>query len=699
MNEDNKNTILNIIVSEDKPLDIIDIAKKANINIHDTCEILNALEKELKVRITKKNKYTKTDYTFGSLRVMKNGSGYVNDIYINKIFLKQALDGDNVVIALFGKNEGKIIKILSHETKYKVGSVIIIENQKYIKLDDRKKSILLFENDLNLVEGHKVAVKIGKNIKNNIYKAEEVKIIGHINDPGINILSKAVLFDINTTFPEDVLEEANQVPHYVTKKDLVNRIDLRDKNIFTIDGEDAKDLDDAISIEILPNGNYLLGVHIADVNYYVKENSKLDQEAYQRGTSCYLADRVIPQLPPVLSNGICSLNEKVDRLTKSCIMEFDKKGKLENYQLFDSVINSKKRMTYEKVNDCLNNINEDLSYEPFINDLQNMERLSKILRKTRKNNGSLNFGNKEMKIIVDKQDQVIDVIQKERLDAENLIEDFMIAANTTVATHFNFLDLPFVYRIHGKPEIEKIEEFIRFIKITNEKISKIPQNMHPKVICTLLEELRESDNYEIYANLLLRSMQKAVYDVNNIGHFGLALKDYTHFTSPIRRYPDLLVHRLLDKYTKTNYSYNEEYYEELIKSLKRATRHSTIKEQNADKCERAVNKMKSAEYMEKHIGEIFTGKITSVSENGFYVDIYNGIEGLVKISDLNRAFYDRNSYTIYSNDQNYRIGDLIEVVVDSSIKDLGHINLSITKKLENHKTLGKVIRKKTNERY
>ena len=420
MNEDNKVRILNIINNAERQLEAIDISKKANVNLTDTCAILIELEKEFKIRITKKHKYTKADFIFGKITVIKSGIGFVKDLNNNEIVinisnLKNAINGDNVVVMLISQNEGKVLKILSHEKNYEVGQVIIIDNKKYIKLDDiKKKNILFLVNDnVSIVEGHKVAVKIGPIVKKNIYKAEEIKIIGHINDPGIDILSKAVMFDIETVFPEEVIKEANSLPNRVLEQDLYNRKDLRNETIFTIDGDDAKDLDDAISIKILPNGNYLLGVHIADVGHYVKENSELDKEAYRRGTSCYLADRVIPQLPPILSNGICSLNENTDRLTKSCVMEFDQKGKLVNYELFDSVINSKKRMTYKKVNDSLENKNFDYLYEPFMQDLKRMQKLSNILRTKREKNGCINFDSKEMKIIVDENGKAIDVIKKE----------------------------------------------------------------------------------------------------------------------------------------------------------------------------------------------------------------------------------------------------------------------------------------------
>lgn len=704
MNEELKIKVLNIIQNEQNPVEAIGISKRLNIDLKTTNIILIELEKELKVRVTKKMKYTPTDYLFGTISVNKDKFGFVRcldhkDIYINKSNLRKSIDGDNVVVQIIDKknNEGKIIKILSRSKNIEVGQVVIMDDIKYIKLDDIKKQKILLivkESKDNLVTGHKVSVKIGSLYRDNIYYADELKLIGHINDPGIDILSKAIVYNIDTKFPDKVIKEANTIPTEVSQDEIKNRKDLRNANIFTIDGDDAKDLDDAVSIELLPNGNYLLGVHIADVSYYVKENSELDKEAYKRGTSCYLADRAIPMLPHKLSNGICSLNEKLDRLTKSTIMEFDKDGNLVNYDIFDSVINSKKRMTYKKVNDCLENNNQDSTYEPFIEDLNKMKELSDILRKKRYQDGCIKFDVCEMKIIVDEKGKAKDVIKRERMESENLIEDFMISNNVTVASHICNMDLPFVYRTHGIPANDKIEDFLAFAKVMNERVIKLPQNLHCKAIKQILESLKESPNYEIYSKLLLKCMKKAVYEINNTGHFGLSLENYTHFTSPIRRYPDLLIHRTLNKYKDTNYYYyDEEKNEKQLELLNKACKHSSLKEQNADKCERDVNKMKAAEYMENHIGEIYSGKITEVTKNGFFVDIYNGVEGFVKITDLNKGYFDKKTYRIHGNNRCFKIGDIIETSVDATIKEIGYIDLSLIDKPEKNTSLKKTITK------
>ncbi|MGE5455736.1 MAG: ribonuclease R [Ignavibacteriales bacterium] len=700
MNEEIKIKIMNALIEEHNPMEAIDISRKTNLDLRAVCEALIELEKELRVRLTKKGKYACSDYIFGKLSVINSGAGFVisygnKDVYIKKGNLKNAIDGDNVVIEIIdeAKNEGKIIKILSHDKDYEVGQVVTIDNEQYIKLDDvKKRNILLALKDknLSLVDGHKVTVKIGSLIKENVYSGYVIKVFGHVNDPGIDIVSKAMVFNIDIEFPDDVMEEVNNIPNTVLDNELIDRRDLRDKTIFTIDGDDAKDLDDAVSIEILPNGNYLLGVHIADVNHYVKKGSHLDKEAYKRGTSCYLADRVIPMIPHKLSNGICSLNGNVDRLTKTCMMEIDKKGNLINYDIFNSVINSKKRMTYKKVNDVLGCFNTDETYEPFKNDLIMMKQLSDILRRKRENNGSIDFDTTEMKIIVNECGRAIDILNKTRIESEKIIEDFMIEANVTVATHVSYMDLPFVYRVHGEPNEDKLKEFIKFVRLVSDKVVKLPKNMHPKAIRQIVESLKDDPEYGIYSNLLLRCMQKAVYDVNNIGHFGLSLDNYTHFTSPIRRYPDLLVHRALDQYQDQKYINNENKLKSQLEYLTEASKHSSLKEQNADKCEREVNKMKAAEYMEDHIGETFTGKATSVMEMGIYVDIYNGAEGLIKLINLDKGTYDPETFTIYTADGiQYRIGDQLEVIVDSSVKELGQINLSLVRKLEKVKTLQK----------
>jgi len=708
MYEEIKIKIVNLLASDGGglSLDALNISKKTNTSLQDICGALVELEKDLRVRVNKKGRYTLNEYTFGRISIISSGAGFVrclngNDMYVKRENLKGAIEGDSVAAELTDndKNEGKVLKVLVHEKDYEVGQVVSIGDKKYVKLDDRKKQnfLLLPEyGSTNLLPGHKVTIKIGEKLETNIYSGQVIKIIGHINDPGIDILSKAAEFYIDTEFPIEVIEEVSRLPLEVRRSDLEGRRDLRDQTIFTIDGKDSKDFDDAVSIKALDNGHYLLGVHIADVAYYVKEFSEIDKEAYRRGTSCYLADKVIPMLPYELSNGICSLNESVDRLTKSCVMEFDRNGNLVNYDIFNSVINSKKRMTYEKVNDCLENINTDPSYSQFIEPLKTMKELSDILRRKRERNGSTDFNAPEMKSIVNEFGVAIDILKEMRMDSMKIIEDFMIAANETVATHISYMEMPFIYRIHGQPDKEKLEEFIRFIKLMDERLVKFPKNINSKAISQLLNSLKGSPNFEAYSNLLLRCMQKAIYDVNNIGHFGLALDNYTRFTSPIREYPDLLVHRTIDQYCMGDFYCGDEEIQERLKYLTVAARHASVKEQNADKCERAVNRMKAAEYMESRVGETFNGKITTVTEFGFYVDIYNGVEGLVSLGDLNYGFFDKESYTIYSRDARYRMGDLVEVTLDGTSKEDGFINLSLGKKLNGDKRLGKAIAGRNN---
>lgn len=700
MFEDTKIKIMNILYKEGNPIGAMDISKKINMGLREVSEALEELEKELRVKITKKNKYICTNYKFGKVSIIKNGSGFVNcleenDIYIKNENLRNAINGDSVVVEITdrSKNEGKVLKVLSHEREYEVGQVVTINGEQYVQLDDiKKRNILLSldEKNTSLVEGHKVAIKISKLVKDNIYSGQIVRVLGHVNDPGVDIISKAAMFGIEKDFPQEVMEEIEKIPNYVREEDIIWRKDLRDKKIVTIDGDKAKDFDDAVAVKLLPNGNYLLGVHISDVSYYVKPGSAIDKEAYKRGTSSYLADRVFPMLPHKLSNGICSLNEGVDRLTKTCSMEIDYNGNIVNYEIFNSVINSKKRMTYDKANSCLYKEGTDNGYIPFEQDLNQMQVLARILKEKRKRIGSIDFETEETKVIVDDYGTAIDIIKEKRFAAEKIIEEFMIIANETVAAHFYYLDIPFIYRVHDEPNAEKLGELINFLKSMNVKIGKLPRNLQASVVQNLLDEIRESPEFEIYSGQLLRCMSKAKYAVNNIGHFGLVSKYYTHFTSPIRRYPDLSAHRSIEQYLIGSSYLDDEKIAYQLNYLTEIARHSSVREQDADKCEREVTKMKCAEYMASHIGEIFTGKISSVTEFGFYVDIYNGAEGLVKRTDLNRGFYDKDTYSIVTADQiQYKIGDYVEVTVDSTVKELGQINLRLNKKLDKVKTLKK----------
>ena len=447
-------------------------------------------------------------------------------------------------------------------------------------------------------------------------------------------------------------------------------MDLRDKEIFTIDGDDTKDIDDAISIEKLNNGNYKLGVHIADVSYYVHENSPLDEEAYKRGTSCYLANTVIPMLPHELSNGICSLNPGVDRLAISCVMEINDMGEVVNYDIFESLIKSNIQMTYKKVNSILEDNVIPEGYEPYASSLHMMKELSDILRANKVRKGYIDFEIDEPKIITDDKGEAIDVKLRERGTGEKLIEDFMIAANETVARHITYLEYPFIYRVHGEPNEEKINNFLNFVSLLGYSVKR-PKKITPKSIQELLDSLKETKEYTILSSLLLRSMQKAVYDKNNIGHFGLASKCYTHFTSPIRRYPDTTVHRLLRTYL-FNKNINLDTLKYWDQKLVPLALHTSERERASIECEREVDDMKMAEYMEKHIGEEFKGIVSGVMSFGMFIELPNKIEGLIRLDDLRGDYYryDETTFSLVGNKnkRGYRLGDEVTVIVKAASK-------------------------------
>ena len=590
-----------------------------------------------------------------------------------------ALHGDIVVVEVTSKKglelEGRILKIVKREIKTVVGTIVKNKNGLRLKIDDDKININIIlskENLKNVVEGHKVVASVLNKIDNHNYKGDIIKIIGHINDPGIDILSIAAKHDIEDVFPDDVIDEVLNLPNEVLKEEYINRIDLREKMIFTIDGDDTKDIDDAISLDILENGNYSLGVHIADVSHYVKNDSPLDKEAYERGTSVYLADRVIPMLPHKLSNGICSLNPNVDRLTISCVMEINNQGEVVNYDIFESVIKSNIQMTYKKVNKILE---EDIipeGYENYVSTLKKMKILADILRKNKTEKGYIDFDLDESKIIVNEKGEAIDVILRNRGTGEKLIEDFMIAANETVARHIFYMDYPFIYRVHGEPNEEKIKKFLNYVSILGYTINGKINKITPKSMQNLLNQLKDAKEYSMLSSQLLRSMQKAIYDTKNIGHFGLASKCYTHFTSPIRRYPDTTVHRLLHTYL-FNKNLNIETIKYWENKLPFIAEQSSIKERNSIECEREVDDMKKAEYMEKHIGERFEGIISGVVSFGIFVELPNLIEGLVRVEDIKGDYYtyDETSFALIGkkNKRGYRLGDKIKVIVKSASKE------------------------------
>ena len=682
--------IIELLKKENKAYSVSELEEILGITdvdgLKELLKLLNQMEDELKIYRTNKNNYmlfTNSHLKIGKLMGNKRGFGFVDiegdeDVFVAQSNLNGAIHGDKVIVEIISKKgldlEGRILKIVDRKFKQMVGEFCYKKGVPTILLDDEKVKLNIIidkKNTLGAMDGHKVLVKVTNKIKDYTYKGEIIKILGHKNDPGVDILSIVNSLGINDTFSDAVMEETNNLPISVSEEEMVGRRDLRDKEIFTIDGDDTKDIDDAISIDILENGNYKLGVHIADVSYYVRENTHIDEEAYDRGTSVYLADRVIPMLPHKLSNGICSLNPNEDRLAMSCEMEIDNKGNVVSYDIFESVINSKKQMTYNNVNKIFDENIIPEGYEKFADSLLKMKDLAAILRKNKIERGYIDFDIDESKIIVDEKGEAIDVVLRDRGTGQRLIEDFMIAANETVATCIYFMDLPFVYRIHGKPNEEKINSFIKFIGLLGYKIKGKYEEVTPKDMQKILEQLKEKKEFHLLSTLLLRSMQKAIYDTNNIGHFGLASKCYTHFTSPIRRYPDTTVHRLIRTYLfdKKINPETVDYYEHKLPFL---TEHSSTKERDAIECERQVDDLKKAEYMMKHIGERYTGMISSVTNFGFFVELPNLVEGLVKVSDLtdDKYIFDETTFSLrgVNNKRGYRLGDKVNVIVKDANK-------------------------------
>lgn len=698
-----KERILELLSNSDKALSVLEIDNIMDLNTkeeyQELVKTIEDLEKEHSIYHTNKDKYMLFENSHlrkGLLRINKKGFGFVEttdreeDIYVDYTNLNGAVHNDFVIIEIItnknlGRQEGRIVRVLERELDKLVGEYYTKDNIGYIKLDDSKIKLNIMidkENSRGAVDGHKVLVKIIKDLGHNRYKGEVVIILGHKNDPGVDILSVVHKYNINDIFSEEIMNEVETISIEVKEEEIKRRKDLRNDEIFTIDGAEAKDLDDAISLKKLDNGNYLLGVHIADVSYYVKENSFIDKEAYDRGTSVYLVDRVIPMLPHKLSNGICSLNELVNRLTVTCDMEIDNNGKIIKYDVYESVINSKKRMTYEAVNEILENNKIMEGYEEFIPTLKGMKILSNFLRKDKEKRGYIEFDSDEAKVIVDEFGKPIEIVKRESGTGEKMIEDFMIAANEAVASYIYFMELPFVYRIHEYPKEEKIESFIRFISSLGYTIKGKLTDVHPKTIQKILDYLRDKKEFPILSSLMLRSMKKAIYLPENKGHYGLASKCYTHFTSPIRRYPDTTVHRLLRTYIfNSNMSVETKNYWQL--KLVPLCEHSSIKEKSSVDCEREVTDMKMAEYMLDHIGEEYDGIISSVMNFGLFVQLDNLIEGLIHVNEMRGDYYVYDETTLSlvgeRTKKRYRIGDNIRVRVKSASKEERNIDFEIVR--------------------
>ena len=689
--------VLNIIKKKNKAMgyrELLDkLDKKEQKNLSSA---LDNLVKDLKLKINAKGKYeiyNENNLKTGTIVTHPRGFGFVvvegeeKDFYVSADHIANAINGDVVEINIINEQRGEALVKRVKERNLNsllVGEFYSKDGKNFVKLDDDKLKIIVEIKDAKgAVEGHKIVVKVENKIsQSNYYEGTIIRILGHKNDPGVDILSIAAHYNITDLYPEEVLEELEDIPVEVTDKDMIGRRDLRDEVIFTIDGDDTKDIDDAISIKKLKNNHYELGVHIADVSYYVKEGTALGDEAYSRGTSVYLADRVIPMLPHRLSNGICSLNPNVDRLAISCVMEFDDKGNCLGSEIFESVIKSRKQMTYKNVNLVIEKNIIPEGYEEFADKLNLMEELALKIRKQKENKGYIDFEIEEPKIIVDDKGVAIDIQKRERGEGEMLIEDFMVSANEAVAETIAKMELPFIYRVHGTPVEEKIESFLKFINVLGYKVNANLKKITPKTIQYILLQLKDKKEYSILSKMMLRSMQKAIYDPTNIGHFGLASRYYTHFTSPIRRFPDLTVHRLLRTYLFKKQT-NKEVINYYTTKLPEIALHSSERERAAVDCERDVDDMKMAEYMLSHIGEVYTGIIDTVTNFGMYIELPNLVEGMVKIDTLDDDYYffEENSFSLIGRRTNkrYMLGNKVKVKVVNVNKDKGQIDFEIYK--------------------
>lgn len=654
-----------------------ELAKKLCMNSNEVNESFNNLLKKkiiFKVNETKFG-YMSENHFVRPLLTTKSGLKYIEldgneRLYIDNENLKGAFNFDEVIVVKDGEI-GKVLTIIKRANPNVVCEIENVNGIKKLKAFNIPGDVTfsISHNKIkNFVDGDRILVKVDNVNQGGSFDAEFVKYLGHKDDPNSDIKVIAASRDFEFEFSDEVLEEVKNIPTEVSEDEIKGRLDLRDKCIFTIDGKDTKDIDDAISLVRLPNGNFELGVHIANVSHYVKKGSAIYENAYERGTSVYLLNYVIPMLHHKLSNGICSLNPNEDRLARSCIMEIDKNGEVINYKICPTVINSKKKMNYDSVNSILENNIIPEGYEEFVDTLKDMQELSNILTNKRRKNGALDFASNEIKINVDGNGKTLGFTLCQQHSAEHLIENFMIIANETVASHITWLNLPCVYRVHDCPLDQVLDSTVTFISNLGYRINKVKDSENPKLIQQLLKKLSEYEEYPILSNLILRSMKRAYYTTENIGHFGLASNNYTHFTSPIRRFPDLIVHTLLDKYDNIyNESYDEEklsqYLNGLETRLKESCKHSSYKERQADLAEDDSNKYAMLEYMEDFIGKPFEGTIIEITENWIKVKTDNQITGKVKLYDIDGDdfTFKREKCRLYGKNtgQQYRIGNKV----------------------------------------
>lgn len=710
MSDKRKKVIMDLVSSEFYvPMKEKELAVMLQVSKEDRGELnrlLNELLAEGKLSLTKKGKFIKAKHSdkelIGTFISHPKGFGFVEidgreeDLYIPVDFVNGAFHKDTVKVSLLsGQNgrrqEAQVIEILARGMKQIVG-IYEKSNKNYgfVIPDNTKISEDIFipvERSRGAVSGHKVVCEITDYGKDNRKPEGKItEILGHVNDPGVDIMSIVKGYELPVEFSEKIMHQVEQVANEVSEADMAGRRDLRDVQMVTIDGEDAKDLDDAVSLT-KDGVFYQLGVHIADVTNYVQENSALDWEARERGTSVYLVDRVIPMLPHKLSNGICSLNAGENRLALSCLMTIDQKGEVVSHEIVESVIRVDRRMSYTSVKKILEDKDEEAirAYETLVPMFEQMRELAGILREKRKKRGSIDFDFPESKIILDKQGHPIEIKPYERNVATKIIEDFMLIANETVAEHFHWMELPFVYRTHDKPDPEKISKLGTFIRNFGYSIKSRQEEIHPKELQKLLVKIEDTPEEALISRLTLRSMKQAKYTIDCTGHFGLACPYYCHFTSPIRRYPDLQIHRIIKEQIRGRL--NEKRIDHYNEILPEVARHSSEMERRADEAERETDKLKKVEYMEGRIGEIYEGVISSITAWGVYVELPNTIEGMIHVSVLpgDYFYYDEETYEMVgqATDIRYKLGQTLKVRVNATDKISRTIDFAIPQDWEN----------------
>ena len=646
----------------------------------------------------KKNK--KNQKLEGIFIANEKGYGFIEveddekeDFFVPSKSTNGALDGDVVQFVMYKQKtndrraEAKVVKILRREKETVVGVFQKSKNFGFVVPDDKRFQTDIFiskKNSKNAKNLDKVVVKIIKyptSTKN--AEGEVIEILGGIDEAGVDMLSVIKEFNLPNEFPKEVLEEARSIPQRIYKKDFNGRRDLREERLFTIDGDDAKDLDDAVYVTKNKDGNYILNVHIADVSNYVKEGTELDREAILRGTSVYMFDRVIPMLPTELSNGICSMNEGKDRLALSCTMEINDKGEVVSSDVYKSVVKVTKRMTYNNVNKIITSENKKVleKYKDYISDFKLMEELAHILKDRRMKQGYLNLDIPESKITLDENGVCINVSKYETTFANEIIEEFMLTANETIAEKFYWLEAPFIYRVHEVPDYEKIVDTNMFLASIGYKIKATKDNIKPKAFSDVLEKLKGTEYEKVISTLILRTLKVARYEAENKGHFGIASKYYCHFTSPIRRYPDLFIHRVISKYLDNGYNVDEETLAELQRRAVRYADLSSEAERNAVKAEREAEDIKKAEFMEDKIGEEYEGVVSSVTNFGIFVELESTVEGLVRFENMGKDYftYDEQKRMLIGEitKKTYKIGDIVKIRVIEANKLLRRISFEL----------------------